>query len=517
MANVFIEEQYMEDIGDAIRNRTGKENLIYPENMAEEILSIGAGTNATANHIYKLDTAYVDGEIIKGTMESLGLSGVVEVPNDSGCKINSDSDGAKVLMLAGDTTNTDVRYVEPSSTVITMLYDSNPQISVFGDAKPEDVVVGKKFTSSSGLNISGTVSETASGLVNILDSSDNSVSKGSSGTSSSMKDYIRNKHTFTSNRLYRKGSSIDIGVEASNYGDATVDDVALGKTFTSTAGLKATGIGSHGKYIWERYCIDYIWEYTTGTGTTTKPSDCGGQLRKYFRRTQDGLFELDLSESTYLNGYYIVSGGDGKSIYQQKFVVSSYTSSTYYYKLTITGSTYSGTQKGFLLGYVTSNDENAYPDDGIKGDYWYVKTSVDGIDTSEANATASDIMLDKTAYVNGQLITGTHVCSSGGLTTKTGTTTSGTINTGLSEIVAFMIDNGQTSGTGLTSAICLDGTNVRLVGRSQYLASVIMNQIGINNPSSGTVSINGGTITLDITGNYILMSGKTYNWMAIGN
>lgn len=52
--------------------------------------------------------------------------------------------------------------------------------------------------------------------------------------------------------LMRSGSQIAINVPYSNFGDATAADVASGKTFTSSAGLKVTGTGTAGSG-WEIY------------------------------------------------------------------------------------------------------------------------------------------------------------------------------------------------------------------------------------------------------------------------
>ena len=60
---------------------------------------------------------------------------------------------------------------------------------------------------------------------------------GSSGDVS----HVCNKYNFTSSELYRAGSSISVNVPFDQYGTATASDVAVGKTFTSTAGLLVEG------------------------------------------------------------------------------------------------------------------------------------------------------------------------------------------------------------------------------------------------------------------------------------
>ena len=58
---------------------------------------------------------------------------------------------------------------------------------------------------------------------------------------------------FTSNYLFRQGSVHKILVPRSDFGDATEADVASGKTFTSSAGLKVTGTNTLGCTIKKFY------------------------------------------------------------------------------------------------------------------------------------------------------------------------------------------------------------------------------------------------------------------------
>lgn len=67
-------------------------------------------------------------------------------------------------------------------------------------------------------------------------------------------------------------------------------------------------------------------------------------------------------------------------------------------------------------GMVTvTGDRNLIPENIKKGEKIYgVTGTLDVLDTSDATATPEDIMVGATAYVNGEKITGTHVCESPG-------------------------------------------------------------------------------------------------------
>lgn len=104
------------------------------------------------------------------------------------------------------------------------------------------------------------------------------------------------------------------------------------------------------------------------------------------------------------------------------------------------------------------------------------------------------------------------------LVTKTGTTTSTKIDTGLAEIVAIMLDAGSKTKTGLYMASHIPKLNAVQYTSCSYKSSntsTISHVSNYTNPSQ-YVTVDEGTVTWKGTGTNGFISGVTYNWYAIG-
>lgn len=215
---------------------------------------------ATAGDMVSGVTAYVNGEKITGTVyEVKKNNGYVQ----TGYYTDAYDDGTYICIPV--TVSSD--RIHRSGSHIT-----NRIVKIgFGDAKASDVAEGKTFTSADGLLVTGTHV-----CKNGIDTSDatataDDIAKGKTAYVKGVKvtgnvatvdsghamsfsgskaylntDKVKSEYEFTSDRLFRSGSTIGISIPLSTFGSATAADVASGKTFTSAAGLLVTGTAEIG-------------------------------------------------------------------------------------------------------------------------------------------------------------------------------------------------------------------------------------------------------------------------------
>lgn len=103
------------------------------------------------------------------------------------------------------------------------------------------------------------------------------------------------KYKFTADKLFRKDSFIEPYSSVTNFGNATQADVAAGKTFTSSAGLKQTGTASNSTPEWELVFFS--------TDNTFPTSDIFSGTYEL----SDSYYKIDLVSNLTLTDFKIIS------------------------------------------------------------------------------------------------------------------------------------------------------------------------------------------------------------------
>ena len=141
---------------------------------------------------------------------------------------------------------------------------------------------------------------------------------------------------------------------------------------------------------------------------------------------------------------------------------------------------------------------------------------VSGSNPYEKSATDTEVQTqaDLIAQI-GAALEGKAIAGGGGFVVKSGTTTSRTIDTGLSDVEQFFMYKESQTGTGLIRLHYTKSATSRM-----YASAWSTQNYGTKTITNGTggVSVSGGTVTISATqaAQGALTSNVTYKWVAVG-
>ncbi len=353
---------------------------------------------ATETDMARGVTAYVNGEKITGTVETredgTGLNF-----NDEDVTILDRSSSGLVCLYAVPGKNYLIR---PSVEVA--LY---AELGRFGDATAADVVSGKTFTSAAGLKVTGTKVD--------LDTSDATASASdllSGKTAYVNGEKITGSISSKASAIYTPGTS-DQTIASGQYlsstqtvkGDANLipENIISGKTIFGVEGSHACSTPSG--------TIDIT---TNGTHDVTNYASANVNVPSSGIDTSDATAtasDIRSDVTAYVKGEKIT--GSLSKLGNAGGTVGSHTAAgNTYISLKYTESKDFIISNGTYLSSRASNFGDATAEDVVSGKTFTSAagllvegTKVD-LDTSDATASASDILSGKTAYVNGSKVTG---------------------------------------------------------------------------------------------------------------
>ena len=358
---------------------------------------------ATANDIASGKTAYVNGEKITGNITTSSGSKIYQLEP-------SIMEDTNVLLSANPYSR---KYIVDDNTSVLLL---SPLYN-FGDAAPEDVAVGKTFTSASGLVVAGT-HQCSVEPKPVFQSKEITPSE--------------NQQIVSPDAGYDGLSSVTVGAISSTY----IGSGVTRKSATTYNPTESEQTISAGQYLDGAQTISAIPSTYVGSGVPTQGAKTVTPSTAVQTVVSSGTYVAgDIKVAAMPNGVLstptintntgVVTAGVSTAGYLDNSATKTLQLTTKSAATIVPGITDQTIAAGqYLTGTQTiKGDANLIAANIASGVSIFGVTGTHeggaGIDTSDATATEADIINGKTAYVNGSKVTGTLVVQN----YYTGTTT----------------------------------------------------------------------------------------------
>ena len=452
--------------------------------------------NATSSDILNGKTAYVKGSLIKGTLMSSGgidTSDATATESDVAAGRTAYAKGKQIKGNIVTRTDDGNKYGWRDASLYKLtsaddfglthraeydvLFRKGSQIGLstspsnFGDAKPSDVLNSVSFTSASGIDVAGSLTETNSGDELTMQSSTDIESDGNKyivkgEVTQDILGTDPNGDNIPGN-IIRPGAIVSVEIDKNKFGSATIDQVMEGVSFTSS-----NGIGLKGTH---KCTGSTDWSLANAI-----ESDIASGVKAYSKSGNLITGNIPVIGRMILDFDSVDKNDDQKSI-------------------KVTGKRSAKT--------IITKDGSAD-----------IYVPLDGFGEAEEDQVLSGVTFTSKHGFNK---IGSLKPSSGlgvGFTSKSGVTTSNVIDTGLSTISYFMLYKGNITGKGLVQCIYDSSTGLAAFTSCTSTTSFKICTADINSKHFSTSS---GVFTWKASGetypeNFDLTPDVEYNWIAIG-